>query len=246
MSFKSGIYSGWLRHRRYSPKQHYFIYKVFMMYIDLDELDSVLNLSRWWSKSRWALARFKRSDFLGDEVVGLYKSIRTAIQKETGYIQTGPIRMLANLRYFGFNINPIVSYYCFDESENLQFIVAEVTNTPWGQRKCYVLECDPSQKRQRIIFDKDMHVSPFNPMSMQYHWSSNVPASRLSLCIETRLNGEVVVDANLSLNRQEITEKSMNKLIFSYPWMTLKVAFAIYWQALRLWVKGVPFYGNPS
>lgn len=217
-----------------------------MMYLDLDEIDDVLRLSPWWSKSRWALASFIREDFLGDESCDLKKSVANRIFEETGVVHRGPIRMLANLRYFGFNINPIVTYYCFDELEQLQYIVAEVTNTPWGERKSYVLRCDPSLKRQRIHFNKGMHVSPFNPMDMHYQWRSNNPSKRLKLHIETWAENELVLDATLSLKRQGITSNSLNRTIWRYPWMTLKVAGAIYWQALKLCIKRVPIYGHPS
>lgn len=244
--FHSGIYKGWLRHRRFSPRCHEFNYQVFMMYLDLSELDRVLDLSPWWSRSRWSLARYVRSDFLGDSSVDLDCAIRTRIKEEAGVEHTGPIRLLANLRYFGFNINPIVTYYCFDEQEHLQYIVAEVTNTPWKEKKSYVLRCDPNLKQQRINFNKGMHVSPFNPMDMRYFWRSNNPAKRLSLNIETWRDDDVELDATLSLKRVDISRQSLNRTILRYPWMTVKVAGAIYWQAIKLLHKRVPFYGHPD
>lgn len=244
--FHSAIYKGWLRHRRFTPRTHEFNYQVFMMYLDLSELDRVLALSPWWSRSRWSFARYVRSDFFGDKSVSLDCAIRARVKEETGVEHTGPIRLLANLRYFGFNINPIVTYYCFDEKEQLQCIVAEVTNTPWKEKKSYLLHCDPNLKQQRIYFNKGMHVSPFNPMDMQYFWRSNNPAKRLILNIETWRDDEVELDATLSLKRVNISRKSLNRIIYRYPWMTMKVAAAIYWQAINLLLKKVPFYGHPD
>ena len=246
VNLHSAIYKGLLRHRRYSPRTNAFCYHVFMMYLDLDELDQVLKLSRWWSHAPWSLARFLRSDFFGDSTIDLKESICMRIKQETGIEHRGSVRLLANLRYFGFSINPIVTYYCFDESEKLQFIVAEVTNTPWNERISYVLCCDPDAKKQRFDFLKGMHVSPFNPMDMRYFWLSNNPSKRLQLHLETSCGNEVIVDATLSLKRTEITSSSLTHTIWRYPWMTIKVAVAIYWQALVLWVKRVPFYGHPN
>ncbi len=242
----SAIYKGWLRHRRFSPVAHKFSYQVFMMYLDLSEVDLVLSLSPLWSKRKWRPARFERSDFLGDSTISLDQSIRNRIFEETGETHKGAIRMLTNLKYFGFNINPITSYYCFDESENLTTIVTEVTNTPWKERKSYVLKCDSNLRIQRLSFQKEMHVSPFNPMDMMYHWTSNNPSKILSLNLETFYEGEPQVDATMALKRREINARSLAGILLQHPWMTAKVASAIYWQALKLGIKKVPFYDHPK
>jgi uncharacterized protein len=241
----SAIYQGFVRHRRFQPHTHRFSYRVFMMYLDLDELDQVLALSPLWSRARFRPARFQRSDFLGDPEVPLKQAVCDRIHAQTGIRHEGSVRLLANLRYFGFNINPIACYYCFDRQESLRFIVAEVTNTPWGERQSYVLRCDPQQRFQRIEFDKQMHVSPFNPMDMRYRWCSNRPQKMLTLNLETECDSETHVDATMALRRREITSGALAKVLLQYPWMTGKVAFAIYWQALKLWFKRNPIYDHP-
>ena len=221
----SAIYKGHLRHRRFTPTEHAFTYPVFMMYLDLDELSEVLELSPFWSEKSWRPARFVRKDFLGDPELSLKQAVRKRIHTETGQWHEGPIRMLGNLRYFGFNINPICCYYCFDDDENLQTIVAEVTNTPWNERHSYVLDCDPERRIQRIKFQKSLHVSPFNPMDMKYHWCSNRPAKVLSLNLEAERSGEIHMDATLALKRREIDGNSLGGIIREYPWMMPKSLF---------------------
>ena len=242
----SAIYRGYLRHRRFRPRPHCFTYPVFMMYLDLDELPEVLQISPWWSDRSWRPARFLRRDFHGDPGLPLAQAIRRRIHAETGEWHEGPIRMLGNLRYFGFNINPICCYYCFDADETLRYIVAEVTNTPWNERQSYVLVCDPEQRIQRIQFQKLLHVSPFNPMNMKYHWCNNNPAGRISLNLASEFDGAVHMDATLALRRREIDRSSLGGILLAYPWMTARVAWAIYWQAFKLWLKRNPVYDHPQ
>lgn len=241
----SAIYQGWLRHRRFHPRAHRFSYRVFMIYLDLSELDEVFAISPWWSTKRWRPAQFRRSDFLGDPQLPLDVAVRERIREQTGRLHEGPIRMLANLRFFGFIINPITCYYCFDKNERLQTIVTEVTNTPWNDRQSYVLDCDPDKRFQQMVFQKLMHVSPFNPMDMTYHWCNNLPGKILSLNLETRQQGKPHVDATMALKRREISARSLGAILLQHPWMSAKVATTIYWQALRLWLKKVPFYDHP-
>lgn len=239
---KSAIYKGTIRHRRYAPRAHTFRYRCFFIYLDLAEIDRVFAQSPLWSCGRFALARFKRSDFLAGKA-DLDETVRDRVQLKTGRRPTGPIRLLANLRYFGFIINPITCYFCFDASgEQLESIVLEVTNTPWQKRTSYVLSCDPASGIQRISFSKALHVSPFLPMDMQYEWRGNTPGKGISINIDNSIDKEKVFDATLQLRREEVSAANLNRTLLAYPFMTAKVLAAIYWQAVRLAIKRVPFY----
>ncbi|MEP1469960.1 MAG: DUF1365 domain-containing protein [Halieaceae bacterium] len=244
---KSRIYSGRLRHRRHLPRPHSFSYSVFMPFICLDELPELFAKSWLWSATRPALARFKRSDFLGDPEKPLKDEVRRRIREETGDEHTGPIYLLANMRYFGFQINPIACYYCYNDDESaLEFLVAEVNNTPWNERHSYVLRGPDSGRWLNTEFAKQFHVSPFNPMAMRYKWRSSTPDKRLILHMDTLTDEGKVFDASLSLSAEPMTRGALNLILLRYPLMTAKVALAIYWQALRLFFKRIPFHPHPG
>lgn len=242
----SAIFEGTVRHRRLSPTLHEFNYKVFMMYLDLAELDHVFGGNRFWSARRFNLAWFRRSDYLSPNEPSLDTAVRRCVAQATGENLTGPIRLLTNLRYFGYLINPISCYYCFDNDENLRYIVAEVTSTPWHERIPYVIPCHPGQNHQSHTFAKQMHVSPFMPMNMTYHWQSRTPGASISIHLQNWKDGAEAFNATVGLRRVEITAGSLNGLLLRHPFMTAKVGLAIYWQAMKLFWKRVPIFGHQS
>lgn len=247
----SAIYTGKVRHRRFKPTEHEFIYRVFMVYLDLDEVAEVFSLSRLWSATGPALIRFNPNDFFGKTDKTLKASIQDWIFEQTGKRLNGPVRLLANFRFAGFIINPICCYYCFsDDGEKLEYVVAEVTNTPWKERTRYLLPCASMDKKhgQQASgeFGKEMHVSPFHPMEMRYQWRLDRPAANLNLHFDNLQQGEKVFDASLMLGREALTATNMRAIVWRFPFMTLRVALAIHWQALKLWLKKTPLYPHPD
>jgi DUF1365 family protein len=250
VTVNSCIYEGWVRHRRYAPVPHAFRYAVYMMYLDLDELDHVFD-GRWlWSARRPALAWFRRRDHLGDPDVPLAAAVRDLVEAETGRRPGGPIRLLTHLRYFGYVMNPVSFYYCFDDrGEKVETIVAEVHNTPWGEMHAYVLDRSDgvgAGPRMRFRLDKVFHVSPFMAMDQQYDWRFADPGRHLPVHMENWEDGRLVLDATMALRRRPITGGQLARVLVRYPVMTAKVIAAIYFQALRLWLKRCPFHPHPK
>jgi DUF1365 family protein len=246
----SALYVGHVRHRRFQPRAHDFRHGLFMVYLDLAELDRVF-AGRWfWSTRRLALARFRREDYLGDPTLPLDEAVRQRVAQSTGRRPSGPIRLLTHLRYFGYVFNPVSFYYVYDMADTrVETIVAEITNTPWKERHSYVLPQDEQATKpdvHRHRFAKDFHVSPFMPMAQDYDWRFSTPRDTLSVHMENLQAGEKVFDATLALERQAMTSANLARALLFFPLMTVQVIVGIHWQALRLWLKRTPFHIHPN
>lgn len=247
MSRASAIYEGVVRHRRFAPVEHALRFRMFMMYLDLDELPTLFDGLWAWSCRRPALARWKRSDFLAG-ASDLRDEVRARV-RSAGARCDGPIRMLTHLRYFGHIFNPVTFYYCFDPAgERVESVLSEITNTPWKERHAYVVPHAPEDRAglSRRRFRKGFHVSPFMPMNLDYDWLFKDPGDRLFVQMNLLDGGRRHFDATLSLRRREITPSALRGALARYPLMTARVVARIYWEAWKLKRKGAPVYANPS
>lgn len=246
---ESALYEGWVRHRRHDPIEHEFRYSMFMTYLDLDELPSVLDPLTGWSARRPALAWFRRSDHFGDPARALADCVREEVGRQTGSRPAGPVRTLTNLRCFGHCFNPVSFHFCFDSGgTRAEAVLAQVSNTPWGESHAYVIEA-PAASDGRVIsgrLEKSFHVSPLMGMDHVYEWRTTVPADDLQVHIASSRQGRPAFDATLSLERRELAPDTARRMLLRYPAMTAQVVARIYWQALRMRIKGAGWHAHPE
>ncbi|MGH2868464.1 MAG: DUF1365 domain-containing protein [Solirubrobacteraceae bacterium] len=240
----SCLYAGTIRHRRHEPN-HEFSNRLTLAYIDLDELDGLL--SGRLVKSRPGLLRFRRRDYLGDPALPLATAVRDRVQELSGLRPRGPVRVLTQLRSWGLCFNPVSFYYCLDAGgEHVDAVLAEVTNTPWGERHSYLLRggADP-EAVLRGTFAKELHVSPFMGMDHVYEARATSPDRTLSVHIESRREGKAVFDATLALQRVPLTRASAARVAARYPLATGRVLALIYGHALGLKLAGARVHPHP-
>jgi hypothetical protein len=239
----SCLYEGTIRHRRREPAQD-FTHRLALAYIDLDELPSLLG-GRLVRRAP-GLLRLRRRDYLGPVGVPLAVAVRDRVTALGGERPAGPVRLLTQLRSWGLCFNPVSFYYCFDRGgEYVESVLAEVTNTPWGERHAYLLS--PSGGAVlRSRFTKALHVSPFMGMDHVYEARATEPGPTLSVHIDSQRDGETAFDATLALERRELTPASAARLTTRYPLATARVLALIYGHAVGLKLAGARVHPHPD
>lgn len=200
--------------------------------------------------NRPALAWLRRRDYFGDPSVPLADCARDLVARRTGRRPTGPVRLLTHLRMFGHAFNPVSFYFCFDEDgETLAAVIAEVTSTPWRERHLYVLDIARAERvgeALRFRSAKALHVSPFLPMDLEHLWTLTIPGRRLVVQVDDLAGADRPFDATLTLERREIDGPALAFALARFPFLTVRIVVAIYFQALRLWLKGATFHPHPK
>jgi DUF1365 family protein len=248
LSIDNYIYKGTIRHRRFTPFNHFFNYPIFMVFFDIAKVETMIKKSWLWNINKPSLISFYRKDYHGNQNESLDAAVRATVFKKTGQDLKGPIRILTNLRYFGYCFNPVSFYYCFDQADQeVELIMAEVTNTPWKERHSYIISDKLSKEKSlTAILDKEFHVSPFWGMDHDYEWVFSQPEEGLVVNMKNFKQKDKVFDVTLIMNRKTLNEKNLIKQMLRFPFLTLRVVFRIHWQAVKLWIKNAPFFSHPD
>ena len=235
---ESFIYSGDVVHRRFKPKEHFFKYKVFSLFIDLSELEKIEKKIPFFSYNKINLISFYDKDH-GDRngsslKVWVEKNLNS-LEIETNEIK---IKLLCYPRILGYVFNPLSIFFVYNKNSSLIAILYEVKNT-FGEQHTYVFKVDPNEKLIKNNCTKKFYVSPFMDLSSEYFFKILNPGNKLSVIIDQRDQEGKLLHASQDGIRSELSAKN---LIFSYlkhPLMTFKIISAIHFEALRLWIKGI-------
>lgn len=246
MSIRSALYSGHVVHARHRPGKHRFKYRVFSLLLDLDEIETLGGTLKLFGHNRAALLSFHDADH-GDLKGGNLKAWALDHLRSAGLAEDGMrFEILCYPRIFGYVFNPLTVYFCYRRDTSLAAILYEVCNT-FNERHTYVLPVGRGQDSVRQSCEKELYVSPFMPMGCTYHFHIEPPSGNVAIRInETDADGPLLFAA-FEGARTPLTDATLLRAFASHPLMTFKIMAGIHWEALRLWLKGMPFFRhNPA
>lgn len=247
-AWESCLYEGTVVHDRRTAPSHRLSVDLQLLYLDLEELPEVLDRGRMVSAHRAAVVRFRRGDHLGPERLPLAECVRALVRERLGLDGVARVTLLTHPRLFGLGFNPVSFYYCWSHEGALVAVLAEVSNTPWGERHVYLLDARGHRGAApfRARFAKAFHVSPFLGDRMTYEWAFTVPGERLSVTMRNLEDGGSVFSAALHLRRRPLATRALVLGRLAFPPMTIRVLGSIYAHAAWLWLRRAPFHPHPQ
>lgn len=244
----SALYFGKVMHKRLRPFTHAFTYRVFSLYLDLDELASGVRKLRLLSHNRWNLFSFHDRDHGPHDGSPLRPWIDAQLAAAGIDLAGGPVRLLCYPRVLGYVFNPLTIWFCHHADGSLRALLYEVSNT-FGEHHGYLLPVEPAPQGDGPIeqcADKEFYVSPFIGMAARYHFRLAVPGEKLAVAIREEVPQGGQLLARQSGRRRPLSDANLLRAFFAYPLMTVKVIAGIHWEALRLWLKGARMTPRPT
>lgn len=237
------IYVGQVGHARYQPKAHQLDYDIAYIWIDLQQ--AIPDFGWRFGEAGLRAYSFRRQDyFKGQGHFDLRRQVLDTVASLGGDVHDDDaVFLLTPMANWGLYFSPLTQYYLYRDAKPL-YLLAEVSNTPWNERHHYLVPLHGAVTHYQHA--KNFHVSPFHPLDMQYHWQIAQPDAQFQLAIRNVKQGETVFAAWYSLQRQPLTVENLRALVIRFPWQNIQVLLRIYWQALKLVAKGLPFYGHKT
>lgn len=242
----------WCRvmHERLLPFRHRFDYRVFSLLLDIDRLPALAATSRLFSYNRFGLFSFHDRDHGPRDGTALRPWIEAQLARQNLSEAAARIQVFCFPRLLGYVFNPLSVFFCYDAADRLRAVLYEVKNT-FGDQHGYLIEVPPSSNTgrhnaptvaQRV--EKRFHVSPFLPLSGEYHFRLLPPGETIGITIrQLSASGALQLLATQTGRREAFSDHSLLKAFIRHPLMTVKVIAGIHWEALQLWRKGAAFFG---
>ena len=234
----SCIYNGNVIHKRFKPKEHFFKYKVFSLFIDLSELNELNDKLKFFSLNKFNLISFYEKDHGDRDGSSLFEWVKKNLTNNEISTDNIKVKLLCYPRILGYVFNPLSIFFVYNKDSSLIAILYEVKNT-FGEQHTYVFKVDANEQLIKNSCAKKFYVSPFMDLSSEYFFKILNPGNKLSVIIDQRDQEGKLLYASQDGIRSELSSKN---LIFSYlkhPLMTFKIIAAIHFEALRLWIKGI-------
>ena len=238
MSFSSCIYSGYVTHKRFKPKRHFFSYKTFSLLIDLNEIETLERKIKFFSYNKFNILSFYNVDHGPRDSSCLVKWAKKILAESKIDIGSGTIKLLCFPRFFGYVFNPLSIFYCYDENSQLKAVLYEVKNT-FNEQHTYVFPASTSSNLILHKCDKKFYVSPFIEMKTFYNFRLLKPGNNMNIFIkQADLDGVLLIACQVG-KRLELNSKNLFFQFLKHPLMSFKVILAIHFEAFRLWTKGI-------
>lgn len=252
IKYASCVYTGTVVHKRLTPRQHAFSYRVFSLCLDVDEIDRLDSDLRFFSRNRWNLIGFNDDDMGAGGGHRVGDHARKILRDAGLEMFANRIVLLCYPRLLGYVFNPLSVYYCHDANGRLGVLIYEVSNT-FRERRSYMITVTPGGVSGGIIWqacDKELYVSPFTQANGRYGFHVTPPGDRIVVGVDFRATGnskgghadrgQAVLKTHFRGERRELSDRTIVGLMLDYPLLTLKVVAAIHLEAANLWRKGVP------
>ena len=236
----SCLYECTVMHRRLAPKRHEFVYRIFLFLFDLEELPEIERRVPFLSVNAPNLYSLRKEDYFQFHSRGIRHNLDTFLATPPPPIRPARVQLLTLPRLLGYTFNPVSVFFCFDENNRPLTSVIQVGNT-FGELKPYLVPCDPAGSGFHVRVPKNYYVSPFSALDLEFDFRFELPGPRLRLAIDDYSGSERVLITTVTGAREELTAANLARFTLRYPLVTLKVIFFIHWEALRLWLKKIPF-----
>jgi len=249
LQLEPGFAEGYVIHNRLKPKPHRFKYNMCWCVFDLAQMDHWIRKTKFWKHNGWSLFSIKDKDYVNADECPIEEKIKSYITAQTQKQFSGRIYLFTHPRFLGYGFNSVSMYFCYQDKQ-LSYIISEINNTPWGEKKMYLHDCQTATQDEAgyylFEFKKSFHISPFVSMNVDYSWRFFVDQQTIKVNMALHQDNVNILNVVLDTNITPYMDNSIIKFPLRRLFQPWKMSLGIYWQAMKLWLKKTPFYSHPE